>query len=104
MKSTTHKIALPTRSVVISKLADLASGNLSPEDASSWAGKWLLIDRTPGADVQIKDWPVWEALKLLAGADLLAEPGTYLHSSKDFQDWHQQLRNAPLPPDQPVER
>jgi hypothetical protein len=104
MKTTTHKVALPTRSAVLSKLADLADGNLSPEDASAWAETWLLIDQTPGADVQIKDWPVWEALKVLAGADLQAEPGTYLHGSKDFLDWLQQLRNAPLPPDEQCER
>jgi hypothetical protein len=104
MKTTAHKVDLPTRSAVLSRLADLTAGSLSPGDASTWADTWLLADQTEGTDVQINDWPVWEALKLLAGADLLAEPGTYLHGAGDFRDWLEQLRNAPLPPDQPAGR
>ena len=100
MKATAHKLDLPTRSKVLSRLTDLTDGSLSPENASTWAETWLLIDQMPGVGVQIRDWPVWEAIKLLAGADLLAEPGTYLHAPEDFRDWHAQLRDAPLPPAQ----
>ncbi|MBU2370214.1 MAG: hypothetical protein KKF14_20855 [Alphaproteobacteria bacterium] len=88
---------MPPRLVILSKLAALVDGHLSPADASKWADTWLLADQTSGTDVRIEDWPAWEAIKLLAGADLQASPGAYLHGVADFRDWFETLRLAPLP-------
>lgn len=95
MKSVVTQVELPTRSEVLTKLAALADGSLSPGNAGKWAETWLHADKTPGTDVKIEDWPVWEALKLLGGADLQNEPGSYLHGPRDFQNWLESLRGAP---------
>jgi hypothetical protein len=97
MKSIVKMVDLPSRSSVLDKLAALADDSISPDEASQWAETWLLVDQTPGTDVKIDDWPVWEALKLIAGADLQVEPGSYLHGTDDFRAWHESLRTAPLP-------
>lgn len=104
MKSSVTKVDLPTRSAILSRLASLVSGELSPDDASNWAATWLIADHTPGTDVQIGDWPAWEAIKLLAGADLQVEPGCYLYGTEDFEVWLEDLKAAPVPPERPTIR
>ncbi|HEV7249122.1 MAG TPA: hypothetical protein VGN93_19290 [Shinella sp.] len=99
MKGTVTTVELPPRSLVLAQLAALAEGTLSPDDASKWAETWLLADQVTGADLRIEDWPVWKAIKLLAGADLQTEPGSYLHGTDDFRGWLENLSAAPLPHD-----
>lgn len=104
MKSNVTKIDLPARSEVLSMLAALANGGVSPDEASKWAMTWLLADQTPGTDVQIKDWPVWDAITLLGGADVQVKPGSYLHGPDDFRDWLESLQAAPRRATSPSER
>ncbi len=66
--------------------------------------QWIIADHDPITAVEIWDWPVWEALTSLSGADLQTDPDTYLHGTDDFRDWLEKLRNAPLPPDRPAWR
>ena len=99
MKSNVTKIDLPARSEILSMLAALANG-VSPDEASKWAMTWLLADQTPGTNVQIKDWLVWDTITLLGGADVQVKPGSYLDRPDDFRDWLESLRAAPPPSDQ----
>src|SRR3569833_3780980 len=87
MKSVVSRVDLPARSEVLDKLRALASGNCSPEEVSRWATAWLIADHTLGKELRIVDWPVWQALIQLAGADLLVGPRAYLHSTEDFNAW-----------------
>jgi hypothetical protein len=104
MKGTVTTIELPTRSAILGKLSSLVDGDLSPEEASKWAETWVLADKTPGTSLRIEDWPAWEAVKLLLGADLQTEPGSYLHSIADFKGWLEALKAAPLPPEKTAPR
>jgi hypothetical protein len=98
MKSVVSMVNLPARSEVVERLAALVDGRSSPEEVSRWASAWLLADQIPGTAVRVVDWPVWEAIKTMAGADLPAwEPGSYLHGTKDFQSWLAELQTAPQP-------
>jgi len=102
MKSVVTIVNLPARSEILSKVAALTDGSISPDEASNWAQRWLLADQTPGTEVRIVDWPAWEAIKLLAGADLQVEAGSYLHGRDDFRHWLKNLQAAPLPGEKPT--
>jgi len=97
MKSVASTIDLPARSEVVERLAALVDGRSSPDEASRWASAWLLADQIPGAAVRVVDGPAWEAIKLMAGADLQVEPGSYLHGTDDFRAWLGKLQTASLP-------
>lgn len=79
----------PTRSDVHQVLQDLLKGETNRSDAAAWAERWVVQSR-PG----VEDPVVWRALKQLAGADLLARPGMFLHSEADFERWLQELEQA----------
>jgi hypothetical protein len=97
MKSVASIVDLPARSEVLERLAALADGRSSPDEVSRWASAWLLADQIPGTAVRVVDWPVWEAIKLMAGADLQVKPGSYLHGTDDFRAWLAKLQTASLP-------
>ena len=97
MKSIATRVDLPSRSAILNKFAALVSGELSPDDVSQWAETWLLADNPIGSDVQVCDPFVREAIKLLAGADVQGEPGSFLYGKEDFQLWLENLKGAPLP-------
>ncbi|WEZ82275.1 hypothetical protein P6U16_14010 [Rhizobium sp. 32-5/1] len=96
MKGTVSYVDLPSRVEVIERLTALAEGRSSPEDTAKWAWHWLVIDETPGFDVRIHDWAVWDALKLLSGADAHGWDRPYLYGEKDFVDWLKELTDAPV--------
>jgi hypothetical protein len=98
MKSVASIVDLPARSEVVERLLTLVDGRSSPDEVSGWASAWLLADQIPGTAVRIVDWPAWEAIKRMAGADLPAwEPGSYLYGTDDFRAWLAELQAAPLP-------
>jgi hypothetical protein len=97
MKSVVSTVDLPDRTEVVEKLTTLIEGGGSPDEVSRWASTWLLADQIPGTAVRVVDWPVWEAIKRMAGADLQAQPGSYLHGTEDFRAWLAELRTAPHP-------
>ncbi|MBP1858357.1 hypothetical protein [Rhizobium herbae] len=96
MKDTVTYVDLPSRVEVIEKLTALAEGRSVPDDTANWALYWLLADQTPGVDVRIHDWPVWDAITLLAGADAHGGDRPYLYGEEDFVDWLKELTDAPV--------
>jgi hypothetical protein len=95
MKSVVRTIPQPSRSEVLEKLGSLAAGEITREQASSWAGYWLVADNVPGTEVEVSDLPAWEGLKLLASADLAGWDRPFLYNEEDFRGWSDELRAAP---------
>lgn len=71
------------------KLVALSKGEITPEAAAEWA-----LAMMEGDDEALRDESVWNALDNLGGADLLTEPGVYLHGSEDFHEWLKNYRDA----------
>lgn len=94
MKSVVSSISQPSRSEVLAKLDSLAAGQITREQASSWASEWLAQD-VPGTDVKVSDLAAWKGLTLLAGADLYGGDRPFLYDEEDFRVWGQELRAAP---------
>ncbi|WP_327714100.1 DNA-binding protein [Streptomyces sp. NBC_00490] len=65
-----------------SHLFSLASGAISPEEASEWALRVMDSDAP-----ELQDERIWTALDRLSGADLMEGPGQYLHGKEDFESW-----------------
>lgn len=95
MKSVVRSIPQPSRFDVLEKLASLAAGLITREQASSWASEWLAQDNVPGTEVEVSDFPAWEGLKLLAAADLYGGDRPFLYGEDDFRGWGERLRAAP---------
>lgn len=95
MKSVVNGLAQPSRSEVLGKLLKLAAGRITREQASSWAGQWLIHDGASGAEVQVSDFPAWETLMALQGADLFGGDRPYLYGENDFTSWAESLQAAP---------
>ena len=87
-------IDLPTRAEVLSRLEALAQGTSSPEATASWAVQFVTADER-GLRQNITDWAVWEALKLVAGADIRRTSSERLYGPEDFQQWAAELSAAP---------
>jgi hypothetical protein len=75
------------RKEVHDRLRRLAEGELSPAEAADWAS------RTMAEDVEFDDL-TWDGLDRLAGADLLTDPGEYLHGPADFAAWLEQFEQS----------
>ncbi len=91
----------PSRNDVERILIDLASGSLSPAEASDWANQWILVDFPPREE-RVDDKVVWKALVLLSGADLKTIDRPFLHGKEDFEKWLKEFRdrciNEPIRP------
>lgn len=72
----------PSRQELREVMTALVRGERSREDASQWAGTWVLLDHP-----DVEDLVVRNGLKALLGADLRVSPTEYLHSDIDFQNW-----------------
>jgi hypothetical protein len=70
------------REQVRSYLTRLAAGAVPPGEAADWALRVMQDDAVGPVDPHL-----WRALDELAGADLLAAPGEYLHGPEDFAHW-----------------
>jgi hypothetical protein len=75
--------------VVPQRLLGLLTGTAARADVADWASRWIRDDSD-----RVGDECVWRALKHLAGADLLAAPGVYLHTEPDFHRWLDELETA----------
>ncbi|MEU1630202.1 DNA-binding protein [Streptomyces sp. NPDC020096] len=64
------------------RLRLLASGEAAPDEVSDWAMEVMESDSE-----QLVDERLWRALDRLSGADLMSDPGVYLHTREDFKDW-----------------
>ncbi|UNZ21743.1 DNA-binding protein [Streptomyces sp. 891-h] len=64
------------------RLQQLASGECSAEEVSTWALEIMESDSP-----ELDDEAVWTALDQLSGADLLMSPDTPLHGKKQFEEW-----------------
>jgi hypothetical protein len=74
---------LPTKKEIQQKLHELVEHPELRGIVANWAIKFIFDDR----DAPIKDDLVWNYLKILAGADLMDSPSTYLHGVEDFISW-----------------
>jgi hypothetical protein len=77
-------LTFPSRAEVEERLVNLAEGRLSPEDAADWAQPYVIDDAT---HPEVMDWPVWQAIQQICGADLLATSDQLLHGHDDFLTW-----------------
>ncbi|QEU97186.1 DNA-binding protein [Streptomyces kanamyceticus] len=65
-----------------SRLRSLAAGVVTPDEVSAWA-----LHTMEGDSPQLRDARIWTALDRLSGADLLEDPGQYLHGKEDVDAW-----------------
>jgi len=70
----------PSRSEVVAKFRQLIRGPSSREEVATWAEKWVIVDNPPCMEADL-----WEALKFLAGADLISTDRPFLYSTQDFE-------------------
>lgn len=94
MNRATSVPPLPSRPIVIDRLNELAKGQLTREEAAAWADQWFLADLQPGVHLEVNDFAVWEALKSISAADLIATDRPFLYDETDFAEWAEVLRNA----------
>lgn len=77
----------PDLDAIEERLAGVAEGRISRDDADRWAARWVTDDELHWDDLR------WWALNLLCGIDLPAEPGNgYLHGDEQVSEWLQELR------------
>jgi hypothetical protein len=71
---------------VEAKLADLAAGTITREQASAWAEQF-------DSDL-VEDEAVFDALDLLEGADMVSTDRPYLYGPEDFRAWLEEFRRV----------
>jgi hypothetical protein len=76
----------PSREEVENRLLDLIGGDISREEASNWARRWVVAD---GAEIESH---IWQALIQLLAADMISTDRPYLYGKSDFQRWLTELR------------
>jgi hypothetical protein len=79
----------PTWDNVESYLKGLVTGNVSREDASSWA-----LRAMRATENQEFHPALWDALDDLMGADAISIDRPYLYEQEDFEAWLAALRAA----------
>lgn len=79
----------PSRSETEAILVGLATGSLTPSQASAWAHPFVIDETT---HPERMDTAVRNALPRLVGADLIAAAGEPLHGPRDFEEWLAQFR------------
>jgi hypothetical protein len=72
----------PTRTAVRTWLRQLATGELSREDAANLARPWV-----NERERDVTDEALWMPLSRLASADLETDPSEYLYGLWDFEEW-----------------
>lgn len=72
----------PNIQTILEKLNEILVGNLSREDVTDWAMKYVEDD-----EMQITDLKAWELLKQVGGIDLIESPDNYLYSDDDIRKW-----------------
>lgn len=77
----------PSRHEIANVLRAILSGTLTRKEASEWANRFII------GDMRRTDTQVWNALKLLGGADLISTDRPFLYQSIDFQQCLMQLEN-----------
>jgi hypothetical protein len=77
----------PTRDEVKQMLLDLIAGRRTPEEVADWASAKMAALES----VHVRDLELWHLITTLSGADLMTEPGVYLHSELDYRDWLHRL-------------
>jgi hypothetical protein len=81
--------ALPDRATVLSYLEDLIAEKRSREEVADWASQFIRGDYD---HIRVRDWPAWEMLSVLAGADIKDSPTEYLYIKEDFGGWAKRLK------------
>lgn len=81
----------PTLTQVVQKLKQLASGEISREEASAWASPWVTKFDEFKLDDRDVDRKVKVALENLAGADTPTSDREYLFERIDFEAWLQNI-------------
>ncbi|MFF9853910.1 hypothetical protein [Streptomyces litmocidini] len=77
----------PTLDELEERLAALAEGRLTRDEADRWAARWVTDDGLDWEDTS------WWVLGLLHGIDLPGdENGTYLHDDDQLRAWLAELR------------
>ncbi len=78
----------PTGPEVLSWMQRLASGEVTREEASSFAKPWVTEH-----DDDVDDLEVFDALELLWMCDAQEAPGTYLNGPESFFKWAADLEH-----------
>ena len=71
---------VPTKAMVIEKFRLLIQGEISREDAETWAEKWVVADNPPDIDKKI-----WDALCFLTMVGTISTDRPYLYGIEDFE-------------------
>lgn len=81
----------PTLTQVVQKLKQLASGEISREEASAWASPWVTKFDEFKLDDRDADRKVKDGLTNLALADTPTSDREYLFERIDFEAWLQNI-------------
>ncbi len=72
----------PSKQEIISKLKKVLSEEISREEVSNWAIRYINND-----ELEIDDYTTWELLKDIGGIDIMESMNTYLYSDEDINSW-----------------
>ena len=79
---------------IITKLELVLENQLSREEVSEWAYKWMMIsENEEGWETTEYDILVFQGLTKVYGMDMLNSPTEYLHCEEDIRDWVKELQN-----------
>ncbi|MEV4312214.1 hypothetical protein [Actinocrispum sp. NPDC049592] len=83
-----HRSEFPSRDEVFGHLRALVEGHGNRDAIASWAERYMPDDQ------EVTDWPAWDALQALAGADAPTTDREWLYGQEDFEDWLARLMSA----------
>lgn len=72
----------PTLSKILKKLELVLEGDLTREEVSDWAGKYVLDE-----ELRIEDEKVSSLLDIVFGIDTKVSPHEYLHTDIQIMEW-----------------
>ena len=91
-----HRFEIPTRAEVARRLTALIQDDSAEARAAAadWAGEYIRFD-DPQIYPEIKEPALWEAIGLIASADLISTDRPFLYGPEDFASWQAELLAAP---------
>jgi hypothetical protein len=79
----------PTKENIIKLLKAVLSKEITREDVSNWANKYITSDFP-----EIEDNELWEFIKIIGGCDIKETLTEYSYSNDDIKSWIEEINNS----------